>query len=75
MKSGLSKARLARLGSALAQSVEQGEVPGVVALIHRHGETHVEVHGTLAFGGKEKMRRDTIFRVASITKPIVPRRQ
>ncbi len=70
MKSGLSKSRLARLGGALAQSVEQGEVPGVVALIHRHGETHVEVHGTLARGGKEKMRRDTIFRIASITKPI-----
>lgn len=70
MKPGLSKTRFARLSGALAQSVDRGEVPGVVALIHRHGETHVEVHGTLAFELEEKMRRDTIFRVASITKPI-----
>jgi len=45
-------------------------MPGLVALVHRRGETHVEPIGTLAFGGREPMRRDTIFRIASMTKPI-----
>jgi CubicO group peptidase (beta-lactamase class C family) len=67
---GFSKARLARLKGALARGVEQGDMPGVVALIDRRGETHVEVLGTLAMGGQEKMRRDTIFRIASMTKPV-----
>lgn len=71
MKSGLSKSRLARLGRRLAKGVADGELPGVVAAVHRRGETHLEVHGTLAFGGKERMRRDTIFRIASLTKPLV----
>lgn len=71
MKGGLSKSRLARLGGLLAGSVERGDMPGLVALIDRHGETHVEIHGRLAFGVVEKMRRDTIFRIASLTKPVV----
>jgi len=71
MKGGFSKARLARFGSLLAASVERGDMPGLVALIDRRGETHVEIHGHLAFGSVEKMRRDTIFRIASLTKPVV----
>lgn len=71
MKSGLSKPRLARLRGLLEAGVEREELPGFVALVHRHGETHVAVGGTLAVGGKEKMRRDTIFRIASLTKPVL----
>jgi CubicO group peptidase (beta-lactamase class C family) len=70
MGTGLSRARLARLHETLAGRVADGEAPGLVALVHRRGDTHVEVHGSLAFGGKEKMRRDTIFRIASLTKPV-----
>lgn len=71
MKSGLSKPRLARLRGLLEAGVEREELPGFVALVHRHGETHAVVGGTLAMGGKEKMRRDTIFRIASLTKPVL----
>ncbi|WP_371477341.1 serine hydrolase domain-containing protein [Kitasatospora sp. NBC_00315] len=60
---------LARLREAMAGHVEHGGVPGLVALVSRRGEVHVEVHGRAALGGRP-MARDTIFRVASLTKPV-----
>ena len=55
----------------MAGYVENGVVPGVVTLVSRRGEVYVDAIGTKAFGGSDPMRRDTIFRVASVTKPIV----
>jgi CubicO group peptidase (beta-lactamase class C family) len=54
----------------MAGYVERGEVPGLVTLVSRRGETHVEVFGTTTAGGKDPMRRDAIFRISSMTKPI-----
>jgi len=68
--SGLSAIRLRRLHDVLARHVESGGVPGLVALVARRGEVHVEAIGTTAAGGSEPMRRDTIFRIASVTKQI-----
>jgi CubicO group peptidase (beta-lactamase class C family) len=45
----------------MAGYVERGEVPGLVTLVSRCGETHVDAIG---------MARDTIFRISSMTKPI-----
>jgi CubicO group peptidase (beta-lactamase class C family) len=67
---GLSKARLDRMHDVLAAHVEHGGVPGLVTLISRRGEVHVDAIGMKAVGGKDPMRRDTIFRIASISKPI-----
>jgi CubicO group peptidase (beta-lactamase class C family) len=67
---GFSKARLARMHDALARHVERGAMPGLVALVSRRGEVHVETIGVQSFGGDRPMRRDTIFRIASVTKPI-----
>jgi CubicO group peptidase (beta-lactamase class C family) len=67
---GLSKARLERMHHALAGHVERGELPGLVTLISRRGEVHVDAIGMKAVGGNEPMRRDTIFRITSMTKPI-----
>ena len=39
-------------------------------LLPRRGREHVEAIGTLAFGSDAPMRRDTIFRLASMTKPV-----
>jgi len=68
---GLSKARLGRMHEVMAGHVERGGVPGIVTLIERRGEVHVDAIGALAANGREKMRRDSIFRIASLTKPIV----
>ncbi|MFF8784343.1 serine hydrolase domain-containing protein [Streptomyces sp. NPDC015125] len=68
--SGFSEAGLRRLRDVLARHVESGKIPGLVALVSRGGETHVEAMGTMRHGGGVPMRRDTIFRMASTTKPV-----
>ncbi len=70
MISGLSKTRLRRLHQAMAGYVEAGEVPGIVTLVSRRDEVHVDAIGAKAFGGAEPIGRDAIFRIASMTKPI-----
>ena len=67
---GLSKARLARMHDVMAGYVDRGEMPGLVTLISRHGEVHVDALGMKAGGRNDPMRRDTIFRIASMSKPI-----
>jgi CubicO group peptidase (beta-lactamase class C family) len=54
----------------MAGYVERGDVPGIVTLVSRRGEVHVDAIGMKAVGGSEPMLRDTIFRIASMTKPI-----
>jgi CubicO group peptidase (beta-lactamase class C family) len=67
---GLSKSRLKRLHEVLGEHVERGDIPGLVALVSRDEDTHVEVVGTLAIGDPAPVKRDTIFRIASLSKPI-----
>jgi CubicO group peptidase (beta-lactamase class C family) len=55
----------------MAGYVERGEVPGLVALVSRRGEVHVDAIGAMALGGSERIPRDTIFRISSMTKPII----
>ena len=56
--------------AALRRHIDSGQVPGLVALVHRRGREHVATLGDMAFGSSVPMRRDTIFRLASTTKPI-----
>jgi CubicO group peptidase (beta-lactamase class C family) len=67
---GLSTARLGRMHEVMAGYVERGQVPGLVTLVSRRGETHVDAIGALALEGAP-VRRDTIFRISSMTKPVV----
>jgi CubicO group peptidase (beta-lactamase class C family) len=67
---GLSEARLGRMHDVMAGYVERGDVPGLVTLVSRRGEVHVDAIGLKAVGGSDPMRRDTIFRISSMTKPI-----
>ncbi len=66
----MSKARLGRMHEVMAGYVERGDVPGIVTLVSRRGETHVDAIGLQAVGGRDPMRRDTIFRISSMTKPL-----
>ena len=66
---GWSAARLSCVHDAMAGHIERGEVPGLVTLVYRRGEAHADTIGARAFGGNP-MRRDTIFRVSSLTKPV-----
>ncbi|MFL4495540.1 serine hydrolase domain-containing protein [Streptomyces sp. VTCC 41912] len=67
---GLPEAGLRRLREVLEAHVESKKIPGLVALVGRDEETHVEAIGTMRHDGGAPMRRDTIFRMASTTKPV-----
>jgi CubicO group peptidase (beta-lactamase class C family) len=60
--SGFSAARLGLVRSALDRHVSSGAVPGVVGLLARGGSVEVFLAGDV--------RRDTIFRIASMSKPV-----
>ncbi len=67
---GLSAARLERMSEVMTGYVERGVVPGLVTLVSRRGEHVAEAIGQKEFDGSEPMKGDTIFRIASVTKPI-----
>jgi CubicO group peptidase (beta-lactamase class C family) len=54
----------------MAGHVQRGAVPGIVTLVSRRGKVHVNAVGAKAMGGGDPIRRDTIFRITSMTKPI-----
>jgi CubicO group peptidase (beta-lactamase class C family) len=68
---GLSASRLRRLSTTLHNYVERGEVAGLAVLIHRHGEeVYAEAMGWQDRESQIPMRRDTLFRIMSMTKPM-----
>jgi CubicO group peptidase (beta-lactamase class C family) len=56
--------------AVLLGHLAEDQIPGLVALVSHRGREHVEAMGTFALGGGAAMRRDTIFRLASMTKPV-----
>jgi CubicO group peptidase (beta-lactamase class C family) len=69
---GLSSARLARVGVALNRAIDHGRVPGVVALVARRGKlAYFESFGRRNPAAAAAMSEDSIFRIYSMTKPIV----
>ncbi len=61
---------MASLRDILQPHVSDGPVPGVVALLARGERAEVEVIGHADAEGRTAMARDSIFRIASISKPI-----
>jgi CubicO group peptidase (beta-lactamase class C family) len=66
---GFSKARLDRMHDVMAGYVERGVTSGLITLVCRRGDVHVDVIGKSALDGKP-LQRDSIFRISSMTKPI-----
>jgi CubicO group peptidase (beta-lactamase class C family) len=71
MSASVSRAGLERLHAAMALRVERRELPGLVTLVARGEQVDVDAIGKKAFEGDEPMRRETLFRIASLTKPIL----
>src|SRR3984957_16676960 len=57
------------LHDVLQKYFSNGSLPGAVGLVNRGGRTEVAAAGSIAVDGAP-MARDSIFRIASITKPI-----
>jgi CubicO group peptidase (beta-lactamase class C family) len=68
--SGLSSARPGTIREVLGEYVGRGEIAGAVTLVSHRGASHVETIGNQDRERRDPMRRDTIFRIASMTKPI-----
>ena len=69
---GMSRERLARIAPSMKEQVDKGIFPGAVTLVARRGKVvHFESHGYLDAGKSRPMTKDAIFRLASMTKPVV----
>jgi CubicO group peptidase (beta-lactamase class C family) len=69
---GLSSSQLARIEAVTQKHIEAGLVPGAVMLVARRGK--IAWSRTMGFrdrAAKDPMRPDSIFRIYSMTKPIV----
>ena len=69
--SRLHQTGLDRLRTVMASHVENDDVGGLAWLASCGDEVHVGVAGTLTRGEPAPVERDSIFRIASMTKPIV----
>src|ERR1700735_1016380 len=67
---GFSRTRLARLSDVMRGHVERGEAAGIVALLARRDDVHAVAIGVQDLDDGTPMRRDSIFRIASMTKPV-----
>lgn len=68
--SGFSKAGLASVDAAMRKHVDGGAIPGMVTLLASHDQVHVNAIGVQDLNTRAPMQRDTIFRIASMTKPV-----
>ncbi len=69
---GMSRERLARIAPAMKAQVDKGVFPGAVTMVARRGQLlHFEAHGFLDDAKSKPMPKDALFRLASMTKPIV----
>jgi CubicO group peptidase (beta-lactamase class C family) len=69
---GFSSHRLSRIAPAVKNLSDNGTTPGVVTLVARNGKVvHFEAQGFLDAAKTKPLQKDSIFRLASMTKPIV----
>jgi CubicO group peptidase (beta-lactamase class C family) len=68
---GLSAERLGRINSVMRDLVARKQIAGAVTLVARRGKiAHFGAFGSADIEASRPMREDTIFRIASMTKPI-----
>ncbi|HKB81967.1 MAG TPA: serine hydrolase domain-containing protein [Burkholderiales bacterium] len=69
---GMSSQRLARIGDAFRKEIDQGKLPGAVFLVARKGKlVYSEALGYQDKAAGKPIARDSIFRIYSMTKPLV----
>src|SRR5689334_5260903 len=64
-------AGLDRLQQATQQRLDKSELPGLVMLVDAGGDPFFPAQGVARFNGDAPMRRETPFRLASLTKPML----
>ena len=70
-EAGFSASRLSRIDTVMQRYIEQGKIAGIITTVARRGKTvHLEKFGMMDIEAQKPMQFDTIFRIASMTKPI-----
>jgi CubicO group peptidase (beta-lactamase class C family) len=68
---GISSERLKRIHPLIQSHIDAKDLSGAVTLVVRRGKlVHYEAQGSTDFESNQPMRTDTLFRMASMTKPI-----
>ena len=68
---GLSSERLQRINQLVQRYIDDGQITGAVTVVSRRGRiAHFEAIGQMDLESKTPMRKDAIFRIASMSKPI-----
>ena len=69
---GISTERLQRIHQLMQRHIDAGSFSGAVTLVARHGKVaHLEAHGLMDIETNKPMRTDAMFRIMSMTKPVV----
>jgi CubicO group peptidase (beta-lactamase class C family) len=69
---GLSSRRLQRIDAVMQSFIDRGVISGAVTLVARQGRVaHLVAHGQMDLAAARAMQPDTIFRLASMTKPVI----
>ena len=68
---GLSSERLRRVGEAMQRQIQSGQIASAVTLVARRGRVaHLEAFGQLDVESKKPAATDSLFRIASMSKPV-----
>jgi CubicO group peptidase (beta-lactamase class C family) len=69
---GLSAERLQRIHEMIQRHIDAGDITGAVTLVARKGQiAWVDAAGVMDLDTKAPMKRDSLFRMASMTKPVI----
>ena len=69
---GMSSERLRRVTELMQRHIAAGTFTGAITLVARQGRiVHHETHGLMDLETKKPMQKDAIFRIMSMTKPVV----
>ena len=68
---GFSSERLLRINELVQRYIESGQISGAVTIVARKGRVaHFEAQGLMNIESNAPMRKDAIFRMASMSKPV-----
>ena len=71
-EAGMSSARLDRISPVMQQFVKDDQLPGILTLVQRRGKViHYGQYGMMDIEAGKPMQEDALFRIYSMTKPIV----
>jgi CubicO group peptidase (beta-lactamase class C family) len=69
---GLSTERLRQIHAMVQRHIDAGDITGAVVLVARKGQiAYLEAQGVMDLESKKPMARDSMFRMASMTKPVI----